>query len=869
MQFRKLLLGFAVFFVLFSACKKSPAPGEDPGTDPTPEPPIGVAEGLLSFTPNFPSESEPITIVFDPSEGNGGLKNYIGDIYLYTGVITEASTQPKEWKSNKWEWDSVPPSDVKMSRLADGRYSIDIANPRQFYKVAQGEKILKLAMLFRNSDGSKSGRNSDGSDIFLPLYNPSQLHIRIVSPALEPLFNPVLSSRAIAIGEELEITAISSKPAQLSLLLNGEVQKTVSNETSISGSVKFNKDGDQLVEAKAIVSGFTAISSVEFTITGDVQQAEIPSNAKLDGFTRLNNGASVIMTLYAPEKQGVFIIGDFNDWKASSEYFMKRSPDGKRWWIQLDNLDPKKEYAYQFSVGGNLRIADPYSEKILDPDHDSYIPITNYPDKKVYPTGKTTGIVSVFQGQPETYSWKINSFSRPEKNNLVIYELHLRDFLKANDFNTLSDTLSYLKNLGINALQLMPVNEFEGNSSWGYNPSFYFTPDKFYGTPNMLKNLIDKCHQAGMAVILDMVLNHSFGQSPMVQLYFDQSVGKPSANNPWFNQNPTHPFNVGYDFNHESQATKQFTKNVLKFWMEEYKIDGFRFDLSKGFTQKNSGEDVSGWSAYDASRVAIWKDYNTYMKSLAPNNFYVILEHFADDKEEQELARQGMMLWNNINHSLSEASMGWLPNSSFSRGFYDTRGFQNSENLITYMESHDEERIMYKNLTYGNASGTYTIKSLSTALKRQEMTAAFFFAIPGPKMIWQFGELGYDKSIELNGRTGEKPILWNYKDNAGRMGLYQVYSKLIDLKKNRAVFNTNDFEYKLDGAIKYIILKGVEENIFIVGNFDVNTQVAEVELPKTAIWYNLLQGDRLELNNIKFVKSLAAGEYYVYGDKVN
>jgi 1,4-alpha-glucan branching enzyme len=633
--------------------------------------------------------------------------------------------------------------------------------------------------------------------------------------------------------------------------------------------VKFNKDGNQIVEAKAIASGFTAISSVEFTITGDVQQAEIPSNAKVDGFTRLNNGTSVIMTLYAPEKQGVFIIGDFNDWKASSEYFMKRSPDGKRWWIQLDNLDPKKEYAYQFLVDGNLRIADPYSEKILDPDHDSYIPITNYPDKKVYPTGKTTGIVSVFQGQPETYSWKVNNFSRPEKNNLVIYELHLRDFLKANDFKTLSDTLSYLKNLGINALQLMPVNEFEGNSSWGYNPSFYFTPDKFYGTPNMLKNLIDKCHQAGMAVILDMVLNHSFGQSPMVQLYFDKGANKPSANNPWFNQNPTHPFNVGYDFNHESEPTKQFTKNVLKFWMEEYKIDGFRFDLSKGFTQKNSGEDVDGWSAYDASRVAIWKHYNNYMKSLVPNNFYVILEHFADDEEEQELTKEGMMVWNNLNYSFNEASMGWLPNSNFSRGFFNTHGFQSSENLISYMESHDEERIMYKNLMYGNAAGSYNIKTLATALKRQEMTAAFFFAIPGPKMIWQFGELGYDKSIDLNGRTGEKPILWNYKENLDRIDLYKVYSKLINLKKNKAVFKTKDFEYKLDGAIKYIILKGSEENILIVGNFDVKTQIAEINLPKFGVWHNLLEEGQFKLASDQFSKSLAAGEYYVMSDRVN
>lgn len=863
---KKLLLILTILSLVFSACKKS-IDSAEPGTDPTPVPPNTVTGGLLSFSPNFPSGKEAITFIFDASKGDGGLKNYTGDVYVYTGVITDKSNQAGDWKYNKWDWDQTPPADVKMKAIGGGKYSLEIKDLNTFYKIPAGETILKLAIIFRNSDGSQTGRNSDGSDIFLPLYKENQLHIRIITPSLEPTFNPSISAISKVAGEELEVKAISSKPANLSLSLNGKVFQSKDNESTISGTIKLTESGSQLIEAKANASGENAIANFEFATTGEVEQAEIPSTAKIDGFTRLNNGTSVILTLYAPEKKGIFIIGDFNDWKAQSDYFMKRSPDGKRWWLQIDGLDPQREYAYQFLVDGTLKIADPYAEKVLDPDNDTYIPAANYKGNKTYPSGKTTGIVSVFQGKPESYSWGINNFNRPEKNKLVIYELHLRDFLKANNYTTLTDTLSYLKRLGVNALQLMPVNEFEGNSSWGYNPSFYFTPDKFYGSPAMLKKLIDESHKAGMAVILDMVLNHSFGQSPMVQLYFDQGNNRPAANSPWFNAIPTHPYNVGYDFNHESEATKQFTKNVVKFWMQEYKIDGFRFDLSKGFTQKNSGSDVGGWSSYDASRVAIWKDYNKYMKSLAPDNFYVILEHFADDQEEQELSKDGMMLWNNLNASFNEASMGYLPGSNFSRGFYNTHGFQSSENLISYMESHDEERMMYKNLQYGNSAGTYSIKSLATALKRQEMAAAFFFAIPGPKMIWQFGELGYDHSIEENGRTGEKPILWSYKENSDRMKLYQTYAKLIALKKGKAVFNTTNFEYKLDGTIKYIILKGTEETLFIVGNFGVNSQDAKVTLPKTATWYSQLTNEQIALATNSYVKNLAPGEYYIFSDK--
>lgn len=864
-RFKKTLFILVILGLVFSACKKS----MDSETDPPPPPTNTLDGGLLSYSPDFPSGKEAITLTFDASQGDGGLKGYTGDVYVYTGVITDKSNQSNDWKYNKWNWDQNPPTDVKMRAIGGGKYSLEIKDINSFYKIPSSETVLKLALLFRNEDGSKTGRNSDGSDIFLPLYSKDQLNIRIISPNLEPTFIPSLGSNSKITGEQLEVKAISSKPANLSLVLNGNTFQSKSNESAISGTVKLTGNGSQLIEAKAITSTSTASANFEFTLTGAVEQAEIPSTAKINGFTRLNNGTSAIFTLYAPQKEGIFLIGDFNDWKAQANYYMKRSPDGKRWWIQINNLDPQREYAYQFLVDGTLRIADPYAEKILDPNNDNNIPLANYKGNKTYPSGKTTGIVSVFQGKPEPYSWKTSTFNRPEKNKLIIYELHLRDFLQANNFSALTDTLNYLKRLGINALQLMPINEFEGNSSWGYNPSFYFTPDKFYGNPTSLKKLIDESHKAGIAVILDIVLNHSFGQSPMVQLYFDQNNNRPSSESPWFNPIPTHPFNVGYDFNHESDATKQFTKDVLKFWIQEYKIDGFRFDLSKGFTQKNSGSDVEGWSRYDASRVAIWKDYNQYIKDLAPNNFYVILEHFADDQEEKELSENGMMLWNNLNATFNEASMGYLPGSNFSRGFYTTHGFQNSENLISYMESHDEERMMFKNLQYGNSSGTYSIKSLATALKRQEMATAFFFAIPGPKMIWQFGELGYDQSIEINGRTGEKPILWNYKENPARIQLYQTYAKLIELKKSNAVFNTTDFEYKLDGAIKYIILKGMEETLFVVGNFGVNSQEAKVTLPKNSTWYNQLNNGQITTTANTYIKTLAPGEFYLFSDKIN
>ncbi len=161
-----------------------------------------------------------------------------------------------------------------------------------------------------------------------------------------------------------------------------------------------------------------------------------------------------------------------------------------------------------------MKIADPYSEKILDPANDGGISASVYPGLKPYPAGQS-GIVSVLQTAAPAYTWRNNSFTGADKKNLIIYEVLLRDFTDAHSWQTMIDTLSYIQRLGINAIELMPVTEFEGNDSWGYNPSFSFAPDKYYGTKNKLKEFIDYCHSKNISVIMDVVPNHCYGHSPL------------------------------------------------------------------------------------------------------------------------------------------------------------------------------------------------------------------------------------------------------------------------------------------------------------------------------------------------------------------
>ncbi|HTE01482.1 MAG TPA: alpha-amylase family glycosyl hydrolase [Mucilaginibacter sp.] len=604
---------------------------------------------------------------------------------------------------------------------------------------------------------------------------------------------------------------------------------------------------------------------------------DVPAGAK-DGITFLNDGKSVIFNLYAPKKTSVSVIGEFNGWAANAASKMKNSKDGTRWWVQIDNLDPTKEYAFQYVVNGSLKVADPYTEKVLDGElgHDDAISASTYPGLKAYPKGSTTGIVSTFWYSQPTYNWVNTSFVRPDPKNLVIYELLVRDFVANHDYKTIKDTLNYFVRLGVNAIELMPINEFEGNNSWGYNPNFYFAPDKFYGTKNDLKALIDACHGKGIAVIQDIVLNHSFSTSPMVQLYYSgsPSTGAPTPDNPWYNVTPTHPYNVGFQFNHESPATKYFVKNVLKWWMTEYHIDGFRFDLAKGFTQVNSGSDVNAWGQYDASRVAIWKDYNNTMKAIDPK-FYVILEDFASNQEENVLANEGMMTWNNLSTNGEQALMSYNDAGGswdLSGLFYNVYGFTNPYAMISYFESHDQERLQYKNGMFGNISGSYSIKDLATGLKRDEMGAAFMFSSPGPKMVWEFGERGYDINNDDNspfgGRLGEKPPRWEYMTDPNRKALFALYAKMIKLKIKNPVFTTTNFAYDLGGTVKTIQLNGADgTNVEVVGNFGVTTQSKDIPFAAIGTWTDALTGATVNVTAVPFSMTLAPGEYHLYSNR--
>ena len=616
-----------------------------------------------------------------------------------------------------------------------------------------------------------------------------------------------------------------------------------------SGETPVNKIGIVIRSADSKKKGIENDSFIE-NITdskykpfqpGAVRSGTMPAGLQ-HGINMVDN-STVTLVLYDKDKYGArkdyaHVVGDFNNWTLSNDdnSQMFRDDAAGCWWITLNNLDPTKEYGFQYYLGNTgkeaFRVADPYARKVLDPSNDHYIPASTYPENLTYPEG-AIGIVSVFRIQQETFNWQVPDFKKPSLDNLVIYELLLRDFTVSGDLNGAMAKLDYLESLGVNAIELMPVQEFDGNDSWGYNPAFFFAMDKAYGTDRMYKEFIDECHSRGIAVILDVVYNHATGDNPFAKMWWDASADKTTANNPYFNVNAPHPYSVFHDFNHESELVRTFVKHNLQFLLEEYNIDGFRFDLTKGFTQRSSTESTA--SNYDASRIAILKDYNQTIKAVDPDA-YVILEHFADSREETELSNDGMMVWRNNNDLFKRSAKGFQ--TDFSPVYYGSSD-RPVNSLVSYMESHDEERTAYVQLS---EASTYIKNNLGVRMSLLSANAAFFFTVPGPKMVWQFGELGYDFSINENGRLGRKPIKWDYLLVPERKELHDTYSTLINLRMEHGeLFNATSTLSWSDGRYLTLSSFGKAKNVMVIANFTDKTTGGGVSFPQTGVWHNYLE----------------------------
>ena len=857
--------------IALSSCQKDPVenPGDtdDPDDPDNPDKPgegdgpvVDNPEGIVdpavipdgfSYLPQELNADSPCVFYYKAS-GTDNMKGYTGQTYVYTGAVYEDNEwkfQPKEWITNIDKYKAV--------KIADNTWKFIISpDIRQWY--GSGETpLVQLGVIFRSEDGSKQTQD------FLVDVTDDKYEF-------EPFVPDPVVNEAVPAGAHL--------------------------------GINYNTDG------------------------------------------------SVTLVFYDKDKTGshseyCYAVGDFSNWERQSAYAMKRDETAGCWWTTISGIDPDKEYRFEYFLtkdSKTIKVGDPYTEVVYDQWNDQYLPRV-----QEFPEG-AKGLISAFQVNKPEYNWKNDDFKITDKNDLVIYELLLRDFTKTGDIKGAMQQMDYLENLGVTAIELMPIQEFDGNISWGYNPNHYFALDKAYGTRQEYKEFIDECHGRGMAVIVDVVYNHATGSHPWAKLYWNSNSNCTADENPWFNVTATHPFSVFHDWNHENTMVREHVKQSLQYLLEEYHVDGFRFDLSKGLTQKNTGSDVGAWSSYDASRIAIIKDYYDHIQSVNPNAV-MILEHLGDSKEESELSAFGAYPWRKLTEQYKNAIHGNKSGSNLSGAY--ANGF------VSYMESHDEQRVCYgasgavsasdwgicgtltgwglgedpkkditmslkgefylaesvefaandefkireanvwtkgnlgadganKTLVVGEgyklrsgadsknlvvaAAGKYDVylspsaltvwlikagdpapkapaesgddSPLAVTMRRAGCAAAFFLTVPGPKMIWQFGELGYDISGG-NGDSDPKPVKTEeFMADKYRKALYDTYSGLLKFRKDNPRFFDQDAKIKWyvsedewdNGRFLYGSVDG--KYFAVVGNFSSATKDITAWLPESGQW---------------------------------
>lgn len=579
-----------------------------------------------------------------------------------------------------------------------------------------------------------------------------------------------------------------------------------------------------------------ANASSSFTLPAPTLQPLPLTGENVEGI-HLQGGGTATLVLYDRDKTGkrkshAYVVSDLSGWRLDDRFAMRYDESRGCWWLTLTGL-PTGQTAFQYYLydekDGGVFLCDPYSEQVREKDVDADFP--------AQASGRYVSVIDT-QGteQPMTSTFRI---AHPE--SLVIYELLLRDFTAEGTLAAAQAKLPYLKALGVNAIELMPVQEFAGADSWGYDTSFYFALDGSYGRKQAYRNFVTACHEQGLAVILDVVYNHTNAQNPFARQYWDKVRNRPSATNPWLNAETPHKKYVfsPCDFNHESAQTRAFVKRNLAHLLRTYGFDGFRFDFTKGFTQKPTTEDAD-LSAYDAGRVAVLREYRDAVKAVR-SDAVVIMEHFSEP-EEAALSQEGIRFWRNLNDAYCQLAMGWSERSDLGRIYDPGLGF------VGFMESHDEERMAYKQSQWGNG----LLKTSLPARTRQLAAgAAFFLTVPGPKMIWQFGELGYDFSINSDrsggnvnegNRTARKPIRWDYYEQADRRELYSRYAALLALRTaHPELFGLNVFRQWRVGTSdwnqgRYIKLEHGAKKLLVLGNFTADEIRVEAPFGSTGPW---------------------------------
>ncbi len=544
---------------------------------------------------------------------------------------------------------------------------------------------------------------------------------------------------------------------------------------------------------------------------------DVHSQIRHTGMGAILHQNGVAFRVWAPYASSVSVVGTFNGFNASSNPMEQES--GGNWYVDVP--DAKIGHEYKFFITNGERTfsrIDPRARQVTNSVGNGVIHDPNF-------------------------DWQGDAFSMPPWNELVIYELHVGTFNRKTDeatgtFDSLGIKLEYLKRLGVNALQLMPCAEFAGDISWGYNPAHIYAIETTYGGPEAFKRFVKSAHEAGFAVIMDVVYNH-FGPSDLDLWQFDgwsennkggiYFYNDQRSSTPWGETRP----------DYGRGEVRSYLRDNAMMWLDEYHVDGLRYDMTlfiRSIDGTPSTEIPDGWGLTQWINRDIRETYPskiTIAEDLQNNDYLT--------KPEWEGGAGFTSQWDaGFVHPIRDVITQPDDNSRCMAKIYGALVHSYNRDAIQrviYTESHDE-------VANGKARVPAEIDSADStnwyAQKRSTLGAALVFTAAGIPMLFQGQEFlqgGWfqdTEEIDWQNRKTFRGILWLYADLIRlRLNKEELTQGLTG--SGTQVHHVNQvnkvvaFHRFLDG--------GAGDDVIVIANFSIN-QFAEYQVgfPATGSW---------------------------------
>ena len=560
----------------------------------------------------------------------------------------------------------------------------------------------------------------------------------------------------------------------------------------------------------------------------EIVEASLPADVKM-GPNWLNG--NMILAVYAPSQpvMQVIVTSLGETGLASDAIVMNLDPDQTDvWWTELDLSFGHYEYEYLLINGS--RLPDPFTRRLSN--------------------GKTR--VEIGAGGVSTaddYNWQSNDFIRPSLDTLIIYELHVDDFAAQGSgqgtFDDVIIRLDHLRESGINAIELMPITEFPGGRSWGYNPEIMSSVEGTYGTPENFKQLVDEAHSRNMAVILDLVWNHATSSTPLWKIQPNNVLNPYFKNSNDLNPNETEGTWGMLDFDHFNEKTIEYINEVHRIWLEEYRVDGFRFDATR----------YVGWDLNQPQfGLLAWADAIDELDS----NVYQIAEHLPSDPWLVNNTKLTSSWHDSFHDRLIDhifSSIGTMTAMQQIIGLYEYSNsgtpYADLTQAVKYMVSHDEQSLIQEMVEFDGVS-------LSQAREIDKFYASLLFTAQGIPMIWQGQEFGFQSGwLDNNGngnwdeeKLGYRPVDWSLLNTEEGQSHLDHYSRLARFRKMNPAFSKGEFydlwRYSNERVIVYGYKDESEGNsddqVVVIANFSSSDQtVYDVPFLSGGNWYNVTE----------------------------